>query len=89
MKTQQNLAHFVDGIKLDVRLDTFEVRLLVPRREIVAYNQIYPNWHFIVQGLCYKVGFVDADLKVELALREVAIYDYTIKSKKSVAVSYA
>lgn len=38
MKTQQNLTHFVDGIKLDVRLDTFEVRLLVPRREIVAYN---------------------------------------------------
>lgn len=45
-----------------MRLDTFEIRLMVPRREIVRYNEIYPNWHLIVRGFCIKTGFLGKEL---------------------------
>lgn len=62
---------------------------MVPRREIVQFNQILPNWHFKMEGLMFKAGFVDTDLKVELVLRELAIFDYTRQCEKTVAVPYA
>ena len=44
-ETAANKAEFFSGIKFQYRLDTFEIRILVPRREIVHDNKIYPNWH--------------------------------------------
>ncbi len=62
MQSAENKAQFFRGIKFQMRLDTFEIRLMIPRREIVRYNEVYPNWHFKVQGFCIKLGFVGDSL---------------------------
>ncbi len=59
MENAFRLGEFASGIRFQMRLDTFEIRLVVPRREIVRYNEVHPNWHFAVKGLCVKMGFVD------------------------------
>lgn len=61
LENSYRLAEFLNGIKFQMRLDTFEIRLVVPRREIVRYNEVHPNWHLVVKGFCVKMGFVNKD----------------------------
>lgn len=69
-------AAFFTGVRFSLRLDTFEIRLIVPRREIVYMNEIYPNFHISVKNLCLKAGFVDENFACQLTLEEVNIIDY-------------
>lgn len=73
-----------------MRLDTFEIRLVVPRREIVRYDETYPNWHLVVKGFCIKMGFVNKDQVTQVSLKEVSIVDYYKQGVvNSAAVPYA
>lgn len=57
-------AAFFTGVRFQMRLDTFEIRLIVPRREIVYMNEIYPNFHISIKNLCLKAGFVEENLAI-------------------------
>ena len=61
-------AHFLEGIKMQFRLDSFEIRLLVERRAIYRYGEILPNWHLTVKGLCTKFGIFDGELANRITL---------------------
>lgn len=62
----------------------------MPRREIVRFNQIHPNWHLMVKRLCVKTGFLDKNFMVSVSLQELAIYDYAkANASDVVAVPYA
>jgi len=83
-----DISHFVNDIKLQFRLDTFEVQLFVLRRPIMVHSEPKPNWHLIVRGLCTYTG-VEPDrtkqvdtinptslVRNRITLREISIYDY-------------
>lgn len=90
MENAFRLGEFANGIRFQMRLDTFEIRLVVPRREVVRYNEVHPNWHLVVKGLCVKMGFVDKNQVTQVTLKEVSIVDYYKQgSCNSAAVPYA
>lgn len=90
LESSYALSEFLSGIRFQMRLDTFEIRLLVPRREIVRYNEIYPNWHFIMKGLCVKLGFLGKEQVNQVTLKEISIIDYYKQgSGHQAAVAYA
>ena len=62
LQSSKARAAFFTGVRFQLRLDTFEIRLIVPRREIVYLNEIYPNFHISVNNLCLKAGFVEENL---------------------------
>jgi len=64
LRSARAKQEFFDGIKFQVRIDTFEFRLQIPNREIVRYNELLPNFHFTVANICLKLGFVEKDLAI-------------------------
>ena len=64
LQSSKARAAFFTGVRFQLRLDTLEIRLMVPRREIVYLNEIYPNFHVSVKNLCVKAGFVEESLAV-------------------------
>lgn len=98
-----DMSHVFNDIKLQFRLDTFEIRLYVQRRQITVHSEILPNWHMMVRGLCTYSGveqdrskittdFVNPPCLVRnrITLREINIIDYSVPdSNDPPAFNYA
>ena len=48
---------FFSGMRLQLRIDSFQLILNSLQRKILRENEIYPNWHFICNNICLKAGF--------------------------------
>ena len=58
------------------------------KRQIVRNDEIYPNWHVVINNCCLKVGFNSADLALQFSVREVMIIDYFRNERSQDVVGY-
>lgn len=55
---------FFSGIKLQLRIDTIELRVHSRIREIIEFKMQHPNLHIKLSNICFKAGFMGADLAI-------------------------
>ena len=89
MRSAKAKRDFFSGIKFSVRIDTVELRLHSNLRDIVKFNEVYPNLHLIIQNICLKMGFQNQDAVVQTTLKEIALIDYYRSENTRSAVAFA
>lgn len=90
LRSAQAKAEFFSGIRFQARIDSVEQRIQVENRAIIRDGTIHPNLHFKMSNICFKAGFIEKDLALQITLREIFLSDYSAKADASkVACAYA
>jgi len=63
-------------MRLQLRVDSFQLILNSLKRQILIEAELYPNWHFITNNVVLKAGFTNEDVIVNFLMREVTMTDY-------------
>lgn len=45
-------------------MHTIEFRIHSSLREIIEFNRVHPNFHFLINNICLKAGFTGPDLAI-------------------------
>ena len=76
LRSAKAKQEFFSGMRLQLRVDSIEMRLQIENRPILRFSELNPNWHLKISNICAKIGFVEKDLALQVTLREISITDY-------------